>query len=104
MQKYTIKEIAELAGVSPAAVSLAINNRPGISDATRAKILELVDKLNYVPNPSSRRLLFNKTDNIAVLSKENSSPLEHFFHSELTKSYSRNATNWGLILFTLRYV
>jgi DNA-binding LacI/PurR family transcriptional regulator len=98
MQKYTIKEIAELAGVSPAAVSLAINNRPGISDATRAKILELVDKLNYVPNPSSRRLLFNRTDNIAVLSKENSSPLEHFFHSELNQIVLKECNKLGFNL------
>lgn len=98
MKKYTIKQIAELAGVSPSAVSIAINNRSGISDITREKILKLVEELNYVPNPSSRRLLFNRTDNVAILSKDNSSPLEHFFHSELNQVVLRECNRLGLNL------
>ena len=35
------KEIAELLQISPATVSLAINNKPGVSEETRRKILEL---------------------------------------------------------------
>jgi len=42
-----IKEIAEAAGVSPGAVSLALNNRPGVSDVTRKRILSIADDLNY---------------------------------------------------------
>ena len=40
-----IKDIAELANVSPATVSLALNNKPGISKATRQKILEIAQSL-----------------------------------------------------------
>ncbi len=43
----TIKEIAKLAGVSPAAVSMVLNNRPGISDARRQEILALLQQYNY---------------------------------------------------------
>jgi len=43
--RYNIKKIAELAKVSPATVSLALNNRPGISPATRDGILQIVDSL-----------------------------------------------------------
>jgi LacI family transcriptional regulator len=98
MKKYTIKQIADFAGVSPSAVSIAINKKPGISDKTREKILQIVDELNYVPNPSSRRLLFNRTDNIAVLSKDNSSPLEHFFHSELNQIVLKECNKLDLSL------
>ena len=34
-----IRQIAEIARVSPATVSLALNNKPGVSPATRARVL-----------------------------------------------------------------
>ena len=37
------KEIAELLQISPATVSLAINNKPGVSEETRRKVLALRD-------------------------------------------------------------
>jgi len=40
------KEIAEIANVSVATVSLAFNNKPGISDATRHKILDIAKSLS----------------------------------------------------------
>jgi LacI family transcriptional regulator len=40
------KEIAEIANVSVATVSLVLNNKPGISDATRHKILEIAKSLS----------------------------------------------------------
>lgn len=83
MPKLTIKEIAKIARVSPSAVSIVLNNRPGVSDETRQKISEIVEKLQYTPNPNSRRLLFNKTNNIAVLLKKDISPFENLFFSEL---------------------
>lgn len=36
------KDIAEALGISTTAVSLALNNRPGVSEVTRRKVLELV--------------------------------------------------------------
>ncbi|WP_372634084.1 LacI family DNA-binding transcriptional regulator [Cohnella sp.] len=85
MPKLTIKEIAKLAGVSPAAVSIVLNNKKGVSDETREKVSKLIAQLQYSPNPNSRRLLFNKTYNIAVLANKDSSPLENIFYSELNR-------------------
>lgn len=44
-----LEDIAKLAGVSISSVSLALNNRPGISEKTRQKILDIVKKNNYIP-------------------------------------------------------
>lgn len=49
MSKVTNKEIAERAHVSQAAVSIAIHGKQGISDETRARILNIVKELNYQP-------------------------------------------------------
>lgn len=101
MPKLTITEIAKLANVSPAAVSIVLNNKKGVSDETRKKISEIVEKLQYTPNPNSRRLLFNKTNNIAVLFKRNISPLEHIFHSELNRVILHECESLGYnLLFT----
>ena len=49
MAKVTNKDIADLAGVSQAAVSMAIHGRKGISEATRAHILHIARELQYEP-------------------------------------------------------
>jgi DNA-binding LacI/PurR family transcriptional regulator len=52
----TITDIAKRAGVSKGAVSYALNGRPGLSDATRARILEIAEELGWHPNRAARAL------------------------------------------------
>lgn len=46
---FTIRDIAGVAGVSPATVSLVLNGKGEISGETRARVLEAVSNLNYIP-------------------------------------------------------
>lgn len=92
MEKLTIKEIAKLAGVSPTSVSFAINDRPGISEETRRRILEVVAQANFVPSPSARSQVLKKTQNIALLFNVNSQPQDHLFQSGLNKHILRWCT------------
>lgn len=46
-----MEDIAKLAGVSKSAVSLAFNDKPGISPDTREKILQIAKEHGYVPKP-----------------------------------------------------
>ena len=48
--KITIKNIADKAGVSTAAVSLAINNKPGVSEETRDRVLSVAREMEYEPH------------------------------------------------------
>jgi DNA-binding LacI/PurR family transcriptional regulator len=82
-------QVAQAAGVSPTAVSLAINGKPGISDETRKRILGIVKQMDFIPNENSRRLLSNRTGNIAVLMDQDSSLLDQFFYSELNTQLIR---------------
>lgn len=43
----TAKEIAEKLNISPAAVSMALNNKPGVSTATRKQVMETAEKYGY---------------------------------------------------------
>ncbi|MGE9270632.1 MAG: LacI family DNA-binding transcriptional regulator [Verrucomicrobiales bacterium] len=51
MAKVTLKDIAEKAGVSVSAVSLALGGKGSISKRQRERIHEIADELGYVPNP-----------------------------------------------------
>ena len=52
----TIVDVARQAGVSTAAVSFALNGRPGVGDATRARILAVAREVGWEPSASARSL------------------------------------------------
>ena len=43
----TAKELAKLLNLSEAAVSLALNNRPGVSTQTRKRVWDAAQELGY---------------------------------------------------------
>ena len=43
----TIGEIAKMTGVSPSAVSLSLNDRPGVSEETRIRVKRTAERLGY---------------------------------------------------------
>ena len=62
----TIRDVAKLAGVAVSTASLALNNKKGVSKATREKVIEAARKLNYYPSSIARRFALNKTHTIAL--------------------------------------
>ena len=42
-----VKDLASMLGVSPSTVSLVLNNRPGISEATRQRVFDKLTELGY---------------------------------------------------------
>jgi LacI family transcriptional regulator len=59
--RLTIKEIAKAANVSVGTVSRALNGRPGVSPETRARVLEAVRALGFVPSVAARELVGKST-------------------------------------------
>ncbi|MET9693302.1 LacI family DNA-binding transcriptional regulator [Streptomyces sp. NPDC006514] len=55
-RRPTIKDIARQAGVSESAVSFALNDRPGVSHDTRARIRRVAEELGWQPNSAARAL------------------------------------------------
>ncbi|HLT11985.1 MAG TPA: LacI family DNA-binding transcriptional regulator [Micromonosporaceae bacterium] len=56
MKRPTIADIARVAGVSKGAVSYALNGQPGVSEATRERILAIARELGFNPNNAARAL------------------------------------------------
>jgi LacI family transcriptional regulator len=59
--KTTIKEVAELAGVSFKTVSRVINNEGSVRKETLQKVNDAINELNYQPNNAARNLAGNKS-------------------------------------------
>lgn len=60
MPEATYREIARKANVSLAAVSFAMRNRPGVSEATREHILRVAKECGYKTNPYVSALMSHK--------------------------------------------
>ena len=63
----TIKQIAELAGVSTATVSYAINDSRQVAPETKKRVLEIVEQSGYRPNGIAKSLRVKQTHTIGVL-------------------------------------
>jgi LacI family transcriptional regulator len=69
----SLKQLAEYLGLSPATVSLVVNNAPGIRTiamATRARVLKAAKEYNYRPNSLARSLRTRQTFTIGVIVPE----------------------------------
>jgi len=63
----SIRNVAELAGVSVASVSRVINKSTRVSDAVTQRVQAAVRELNYVPNSAARALITSKTRIVGAL-------------------------------------
>jgi DNA-binding LacI/PurR family transcriptional regulator len=54
--RVTIRDVAARAGVSAGAVSLALNDRPGLSATTRERIRAAAADLGWIPSQAARNL------------------------------------------------
>ncbi|MGK9220147.1 MULTISPECIES: LacI family DNA-binding transcriptional regulator [unclassified Microbacterium] len=65
--KPNIRQVAQLAGVSHMTVSRVLNDYPYIKEATRRRVLEVIEELDYRPNMAARALATQRSQRIGVL-------------------------------------
>jgi LacI family transcriptional regulator len=70
----TIYDIAKKANVSAMTVSKVINNTGKISDKTRAKVKQIMEEMNYVPNSMARGLVTQETKILSLLIPDITNP------------------------------
>lgn len=97
----TVKDIAKEAGVSPAAVSKALNNRGGISIMQKNKIQKIAENMGYFPYIKSRQsgMFTDNSKYIGIISVF----VDEFLSSEINKGIDSNLKNteYYKILLTL---
>lgn len=67
MARVTIRDIAKRAGVGVGTVSRVLNGSPAVSDNTRARVLEVIDDLEYSPHPIARSLSLGRSLSIGIV-------------------------------------
>ena len=97
-QKVTLRHVADAAKVSKATASLALNNNPRISEATRKRVLAAVDSLGYVYNQRAASLRTQRSYTIGLIIKDVSNP----FNAELTSGAESQLADhdYSLVLAT----
>lgn len=93
-RRVTIKDIAEIAGVSVATVSLALNNCKSISKNTSFKIHAIAEKLKYTPSALARGLVKQKTNTIGLIVSDITDP----FYADLARGVEDKAFKYGYCL------
>jgi LacI family transcriptional regulator len=94
-RRVTMADVAREAGVSLMTVSRVINNKEGISDTTRTRILEIIKRLDYRPSDIARGLVTNRTGTLGLVVPDNSNP----FFSEVARGAEHVAYAAGYNVF-----
>lgn len=90
----TLREVAQLAGVSFKTVSNVVNGYAHVSQQTRERVLAAVDELGYRPNRSARTLRSGKTGAIGLAVPE----LSLAYFAELADEVIKVAEGHGWVV------
>ena len=77
-----IKDVARQAGVSVASVSRVMAGHAGVSEATRQRVLDAIQALDYRPDLAARRLRSRRTDTIGLIVSDIRNP----FFTEISRA------------------
>lgn len=91
MRRVTIKDIAQIAGVSYSTVSRALSGSPEISEETRTHVLEICKREGYRANVLARSLISNKTNVLGLIVPDVTNP----FYSEVALEIELYARKLG---------
>jgi DNA-binding LacI/PurR family transcriptional regulator len=99
----TTKDVARLAGVSPATVSYVINQNnegtPNITPATQSRVLAAMAQLNYVPNMAGRNLRRQLTERICLALTDIGRPYDNKLVQDIQNVADQH--NHSLIITTI---
>ncbi len=93
VSRVTLRDVAEAANVSLTAVSFYLNNKPGLSDMTRARIAEVVEQLGYVPRSASPSVALSFVG--LLIERLPLSPFADMFYGDVIQGIELQARSLG---------
>lgn len=93
-KRVTIKDVAQLAGVSTQTVSRVMNKLPGVSRETRQRVETIVGKLGYHPSNLARSLIQQRSYTLGVVTFE----LKYLGPSQTLNGIADQADKLGYML------
>jgi DNA-binding LacI/PurR family transcriptional regulator len=103
MKRPTIADVAQRAGVTKAAVSFALNGQPGVSAATRERILAIAAEVGFKPSSAARALSDGKAAAFGLVIDRPARTLgiEPYFMQLLSGIQAELTSDHVTLLFTL---
>jgi DNA-binding LacI/PurR family transcriptional regulator len=103
VKRPTIADVARRAGVTKAAVSFALNNQPGVSAATRERILAIAQEVGFQPSSAARALSDGRAGAFGLVIDRPARLLgiEPFFMQLISGIQAELSGNHVTLLFTL---
>lgn len=100
MEKVTLDDVARLSGVSRSAASRALNDRPGVRDDVRERVMEVADQLGFRPNRAARNLASGRSSVIGLIIPSSDLRIDPY-GAAMTHAVSRAAVHrdLGLMLY-----
>lgn len=89
MKIYTIKDVAQKAGVSVTTVSRVLNKRPDVNQATREKVERVIAECHFTGNANARSLKQTDGQNVAIILRGRENPFLNSL-AEAVLRYTRN--------------
>jgi len=94
--KLKAKDIAKKLSISPSAVSFVLNNKPGVSEETRRKVLKVIEQMGYNTNIFSKSALsHNRNIRFIIYKKHGLVVSDTPFFSALMEGIDREARSLG---------
>jgi LacI family transcriptional regulator len=91
MSKVSLIKISKILGLSKSTVSKALNNYADVSPATKKKVLDLAEELNYKPNVFAQNLRSQESKIIGLIIPE----IVHYFFSTIIRGVIETAEICG---------
>lgn len=66
----TLRDVAQLAGVSVATASKALNNRANVHPDTRRRVVEAAERISFTPNSLAQAILAGQTGTVGLLTND----------------------------------
>jgi DNA-binding LacI/PurR family transcriptional regulator len=98
-QRVTIREVAQVAGVSVATVSLALADNPNVAAKTKERVRAAADRLNYRPSAVGRALQSQRSNAIGlVIPHSGQHVFSHLYFMEMLAGVSEVLTGAQMTL------
>jgi LacI family transcriptional regulator len=104
----TLYDVARVAGVSTATVSRVVHGQDKVRDSTRARVLEVIDQLGYVPDGAAQSLSRRRKNVIGLVCVERQSPRQQYdiesmsllFYDEILRGVESRIRHhkWSLLI------
>jgi LacI family transcriptional regulator len=107
----TLYDVARLAGVSTATVSRVVHGQDRVRESTRARVLEVIEQLGYVPDSAAQSLSRRRKDVIGLVYMDRSEAKQYevenmglLYYDELLRGVQariRDDHRWSLLITCL---